>query len=135
MEREIRQEDVSSDLIIVDFYFSEITFKNERIFGDSAVKISYSLDNQKLENGNVKVEVTTKVAGEGQGIFLQLKAVGIFDATAVVESDKKEFMEQIATVTAMMPYIRTQVTLLTTQPGLSQLILPPVNVYKLVDIK
>ncbi len=135
MEREIRQEDVSSDLIIVDFYFSEITFKNERIFGDSAVKISYSLDNQKLENGNVKVEVTTKVAGEGQGIFLQLTAVGIFDATAVVESDKKEFMEQIATVTAMMPYIRTQVTLLTTQPGLSQLILPPVNVYKLVDKK
>ncbi len=133
MGQEVKQEEVTSDLKIVDFYFSEATFKNERLFGDSAVNISYAVNNQKLENGHIRVEITTKVEGEGQGIFLQLKAVGIFDATAVVDNANKEFMEQIATVTAMIPFIRSQVALLTTQPGISQLILPPIDVYKLID--
>ncbi len=133
MEKTVRQEEVKSDLKIVDFYFSEITFKNERLFGDSSVSISYAVDNNRLDDGNTRVEVTTTVDGKEQGIFLRVKAVGIFDATVFDDPAQREFMENIATVTAMMPYIRTQVTLLTTQPGISQLILPPIDVYKLIE--
>lgn len=133
MGKEIKQEEVNSELKIVDFYFSEVEFRNSRLFGDSSVKISYAVDNKKMEDGNIRVEFTTKVIGEGQGIFLQLKAVGIFDVTTIADAENKEFIEKIATVTAMIPYIRSQVTLLTTQPGISQLILPPIDVYKLID--
>lgn len=135
MVKAIKQEEVTSDLKIIDFYFSDITFKNERLFGDSAVNISYAVDNKRLDDGNTRVELTTNVEGKTQGILLCVKAVGIFDATVFHEPAQREFMEQIATVTAMMPYIRTQITLLTTQPGISQLILPPIDVYKLVNQK
>lgn len=133
MTKTVKQEDVVSELKIVDFYFTEISFKNKRLYGDSKVQISYTVNGYRCDNGNVRVEVITTVNGEDQGIFLEIKAEGIFDTSSVQDVEKKKFMEEIATVTAMMPYIRSQVTLLTTQPGITQLILPPIDVYKLVE--
>lgn len=134
MEKTIKQEDVVSDLKMLDFYFSDVTFQNKRIIGNSLAKVSYHVDNLPNENGSRRVEVTVTIESEDCGIFMQVKAVGIFDATAIADDpEKKEFMEKIGPLTTMFPLIRTQIMLFTTQPGMSQLILPPIDAYKLVE--
>ena len=134
MKKSIKQEDVVSDLKMLDFYFSDITFNNKRIIANSLAKVSYNVENHPNEDGSRRVEVVVTVESEDCGIYLQVKAIGIFDATAIIgDPEKRDFMERIGPLTTMFPLIRTQIMLFTTQPGMSQLILPPIDAYKLVD--
>ena len=50
MKKSIKQEDVVSDLKMLDFYFSDITFNNKRIIANSLAKVSYNVENHPNED-------------------------------------------------------------------------------------
>lgn len=65
-------------------------------------------------------------------MYIDVSLVGVFD----IKADTAEQFQTLLhynTVAMMMPYIRSQITLLTAQPGLAPLVMPPIDVNKLVD--
>ena len=57
----------------------------------------------------------------------------IAEAHFTYEAETYEMEENIIknnTVAIMFPFIRSQVTLLTTQPGMTPIVLPPINTTK-----
>ena len=66
------------------------------------------------------------------GIVLTLETVGLFR----VEKVDKETYDQLIksnTVAIMFPYIRSQVSLLTTQPGIQPIMIPTMNINALIE--
>ncbi len=53
----------------------------------------------------------------------------------VLDNDLKKKLLTQNTVAIMMPYLRSQITLLTAQPGFQAIVLPPINVQSIVNDK
>jgi len=120
-----------------DIYFSEISFlQNKNMVGEVNLNIDYSLkyernfEDEKL----VRVAITTHITAENSQLELKLVTIGIFSIEdSSLTTENREILERINTVAIMFPYIRSQVALITAQPGLSPIQLPIINVNKLVD--
>ena len=67
---------------------------------------------------------------------LNLETVAFFKLDNQGEKIAEKTAEQILkknTVAIMFPFIRSQISLLTTQPGLIPIVMPPININALVD--
>lgn len=64
---------------------------------------------------------------------LEVSLRGIFSFNKEIDSnEKREFIKSNA-VAIMMPYIRSELTLLTSQPGVDPIVLPPFNVQAMLN--
>lgn len=127
--------ETKSKLEMQSFYFPEYSMK---FSGGSISKVSFSHKISYLPNGNdrnqIKVQILTTIVSEEKNLELSLTALGTFRLDGKDLSDKTA--EQILkknTVSIMFPFVRSQVSLLTTQPGLVPILLQPIDVNALVD--
>ena len=63
---------------------------------------------------------------------MRLRHVGMFQ----IDADDQKQLDSLArynTVAMMMPFIRSQIALLTSQPRMSPLVLPAIDIVKLID--
>lgn len=124
-----------SKLRMNDFYFSDIEF-NQKKEGHSQLKIAanHQIITEKdtdLENF-IRVNIVTEIKEENNKIYLRLKAVGDFEVDRKIDQDiEKTIVKNIVGI--MFPFIRSQVALITSQPGLSSIMLPIINVNDLVE--
>ncbi len=117
---------------IKDFYFSEFNFRNKRIFKPTKLKYLFDIKSSKEEEAYVKTVTLTVISQDG-GLKLKLVAVGKFTIDESETEDKKAYILKYNTIAFMMPYIRSQVTLLTSQPATTPFIMPPINIEDMVD--
>ena len=120
---------MQSELIMRDFYFSECSIiRNEKIKGE---KLNIDLKKEITEQQSNLFEVKLILTIDKPGEDMQLKVVA--NATFQMDNDDKELVKSIIqtnTVAIMFPFIRSQISLLTTQPGMSPIVLPPINTEK-----
>lgn len=96
-----------------------------------------------MENGDCKADLQRNITKTDEHEYdIELKllvnksdllVVVITKAHFVYEEETYEKEESIIktnTVAIMFPFIRSQVTLLTTQPGMTPIVLPPINTTK-----
>lgn len=96
-----------------------------------------------MENGDCKADLQRNITKTDEHEYdIELKllvnksdllVVVITKAHFVYEVETYEKEESIIktnTVAIMFPFIRSQVTLLTTQPGMTPIVLPPINTTK-----
>lgn len=84
---------------------------------------------KKIEDHAYDVELILTVTKE------DLKLLVVANAKFSYEADdysKEESIINANTIAIMFPFIRSQVSLLTTQPGMSPIMLPPINTAKLI---
>ena len=118
-----------------DLFFSEFSFAQKR---SSAIKkistnIAVSYATKVDDKNQVKVQIDLTITDEGEELSLFLRAIGYFKL--ILENEDNMLAEQILkknTVSIMLPYIRSQVSLLTTQPGLTPIMLQPIDVNELI---
>ena len=97
----------------------------------------------KVENGECKADLQRGIVQTGENEYdveLELTVQKSDLSVAIVakahfeyEAETYEMEESIVktnTVAIMFPFIRSQVTLLTTQPGMTPIVLPPINTRK-----
>lgn len=123
-------EKMKSDLIMRNLYFSQCSFSRALIIKDAKLKMSLSSEITKVSEHIYLVEVNF-IAKDGTQFDLSITANAEFE----YESDRKDanLEEKIIsqnTIAIMFPFIRSQVSLITTQPHLQPLIIPPINVSK-----
>lgn len=121
-------------LQMLDLYFSKFSFEQERGKDNaeysSSFNIEYSVNSQ--DDSKIRVIIDTSVQSKDNGIVLTLETVGLFR----IEKTDKENYEQLIkanTVAIMFPYIRSQVSLLTTQPGIQPIMIPAMNINAFIE--
>lgn len=121
---------MKSNLRMESFYFNECLIKRELKVSDGQYNVDLQRKIDKLQEHIYNIELTLTIKKDDLYLFIKATAKFIF------ESDSYEIEDKIIknnTTAIMFPFLRSQVSLLTTQPGMSPILLPPINATKLVD--
>lgn len=130
--------EITSNLKMKDIYFSEIHFKykKEKV-GQFPLNINFKID-YKRDNKNkhlITVIITTTIQDEINQLDLFVVCNGLFelnDSQSLTEKEKQQLLK-INIVAIMFPYIRSQISIITSQPGLSPIQIPIIDVNKLLN--
>ena len=125
-----------SKLKMDNLFFTNLSF--ERNNNEAERDMSFRIA-RKIETEGARHEVTVKVqlSDSGNNIRVNLIAVGIFsleDADNLSEETRNSITNR-NTVAIMFPYIRSQISLLTTQPDFPPIVLPAMNINALLDLQ
>ena len=121
---------------MLDLYFSKFDFKQERGTDskeyNTSFQIEYAINSE--DETKVRVVVDTTVTNEAQSIVLNIQTVGIFKIDNLdIDEATYEHLIKANTVAIIFPFIRSQISLLTTQPGMMPVMLPPININALIE--
>lgn len=92
------------------------------------MKIGKQVSTYEDESG-FEVELVASI-GQEDHFSLDITLVGDFTVEGGLTDSNKYLMDNAVAI--LFPYLRSQVTLLTTQPGMPPLLLPVINVSKLL---
>lgn len=128
------EQSIKSDLVLHKMVFDRLTFSRKGFKNDSPFSYTFTIKYGKTSND--KDVVTLILNGEKDGEYeVELSLTGFFSfnkESRLSESDKQKIME-VNTITLLMPYVRTELTILTSQPDIEPVILPPINIMKLLE--
>lgn len=119
-----------------ELYFSKYDFVQTREDNDTdyetSFQIEYAVNNQNASKFRIKINTTVK--NKTESVLLNLETIGVFTVDKEgVNDDIGDHLIKVNTVAIMFPFIRSQISLLTTQPGLEPILLPPININALMD--
>lgn len=116
-----------SNLKMDNFYFKDYSFRRDAIIKNGEYKVDLKKDIRKLDDHVFEVEVTTSIEKDDMNMILVANATFTFEAD---DYTSEESVIDANTVAIMFPFIRSQVTLMTSQPGMTPIVLPPINTRK-----
>lgn len=121
----------TSVLKMENLYFSGFEFSREESLGqysDDDVELGVA-ERAEFDEDILTVKLMLR-AVLADKFELKLEAVGKFKCSS--DDFKADIFEKNA-ISIMFPYIRSEITLLTSQPNFSPIIMPPINVNALFD--
>lgn len=133
----ILNDDIKSVLILDKIIVSEMSFKRSYEEIDSN-ELSINLENQisRIEaSNNYKVDLTIIIEEKMKKSFdLKLSISGFFSFKVDdLEDEIKQLLLKKNTLSILFPYLRAQISLITSQPGMEPIVLPPININALVE--
>ena len=125
-------------LQMLDLYFSKFDFiqDREKTEEDSEYNTSININYAKNSKDETKIKITidTMVKSKKESVLVNLQTVGMFSIeNGDLSENDYDHLIKANTVAIMFPYIRSQISLITTQPGIEPIMLPPINVNALVE--
>ena len=117
-------EEMKSNLQMKNLYFSRCTF--ERSDSLDKGEIEMTLAKRINKTGEHEYDVALKLNAGKADMQLEIVANAVFVYEADSYEDEQEIIEH-NTVAIMFPYVRSQATLMTSQPGMQPIIVPPIN--------
>lgn len=121
---------------MLDLYFSKYNFTHTRGAEDTEYNTSFKIE-YAINNGDetkVKVTIDAMVKNSSETINLELQTIGIFQIDRNdIDEETYEHLIKANTVAIIFPFIRSQVSLLTTQPGIMPVVIPPLNINALIS--
>ena len=118
-----------SFLVLKKMEIIESTFrkKDEAIDGlELGVQVERKLN--KISNEEFEVVLETTVSDENEAVFVNVKGRAIF----LTKQENKDILEK-NTIAIMFPYIRSYISIITTQPGMNPIVLPAMNIVAMVN--
>ena len=129
---------VESVLQLQELSFERLEFK--RIGPKNYNEIEYRLSVQigsDSDTGIYKTVLNLK-ANKKEEYEIEIAIQGLFlfssSGEEINESLKKDLIQKNS-VAIMMPYVRSQLTLLSSQPGVDPIVMPPLNINAMLDSK
>ncbi len=121
---------IESVLKLNNLYFNKIEFnRNEKI--SKKIQPEFDVKFDYIEEKRVKVALSCKVSSDGDfDLFVSL--IGDFSIAGEAETDFKQLLQKNTTA-ILFPYLRAEITLLTTQPNMPVINIPPININALLD--
>lgn len=119
-----------------DLYFSRFDFflsrEDQNADYNTSFKIEYAIG--KSDDSKIKVTIDTSITNKTNTLNLNLQTVALFSIEKEeVDNTLYEQLIKQNTVAIVFPFIRSQVSLLTTQPGIQPILIPPINVAALIE--
>lgn len=123
-------------LIMKDLYFSRFNYENKRDMHPSKidVKHKFSYFVEKNDENIINVVVDTIISNSNRTFKLELETKGIFEINPKnLDTVTKKFIMTKNTLAIMFPFIRSEISILTTQPGMIPILLQPINLNSLEE--
>ena len=125
--------DYPSVVTMERIYFDKLEFQREDVILSDELNVSFNKSIEKLPEETPKYRVTLQCTIEERShkslrIFVSM--VGIFECV----SENPALLDTLVnenTVAIMFPFLRTQVSLISTQPDMPPVILPAMNINSL----
>ena len=118
--------DMRSSLQMKDFYFSRFSFARDKVIKDGELNVDLQKNIISKGDHEYNIILTTTIEKDDMNIELVAEAQFLYES-----DDYSKEVINTNTVAIMFPFIRSQVTLLTSQPGMVPIILPAINTHKL----
>ena len=113
-----------SDLRMDWFYFDQCSVKRGQNIADGQYQMDLNRQINKVEAHSY--ELTLVFSIEKEDLSIRVSAKAKFTYLSDDCTNERTIIEK-NTVAIMFPFIRSEVTLLTSQPGMTPIVLPPVN--------
>ena len=120
--------DMRSNLQMKDFYFSRFSFARDKVIKDGELNVDLQKNIISKGDHEYNIILTTTIEKDDMNIELVAEAQFLYESD---DYSREESIINTNTVAIMFPFIRSQVTLLTSQPGMIPIILPAINTKKL----
>ena len=118
-------------------FFNEISFVREGVDRKEDSHFDFDLETTVSTNPEGdSYKVNLKMIGSKEDEYkLVISLIGIFSFVSTENLDDKLKIDLISknTVSIMMPYLRSQVSLITAQPGVECVVLPPFNINNMIN--
>lgn len=82
----------------------------------------------KLDQEQYEVFLSTTVSDVNETIYVNVKGRSIFST----KQENKDLLEK-NTIAIMFPYIRSYISSITTQPGITPIVLPAMNIVAMIN--
>ena len=130
------QSKILSSLQLQKMVFDKIEFNRTGFKNENNPKFNIESNfMQSTDDHNLfKVELVMKCLKEDEYNF-EIKLVGYFSFSSDGELDEgdKDILISRNSVAILMPYMRSQISLLTAQPEMDCIVLPPFNINEMID--
>ena len=126
--------DSKSALELVQLYVDKFSFHRTAKISSSETEMLITTGIKDLPGNTHEVQLAAKFNDENGDLSLEISIVGIFKFD--VELEDTEFKRQIIeknTIAIMFPFLRSQTTLLTTQPDLTPFVIPILNINNFIE--
>ncbi len=119
---------IESSLKMENLFFSKCSFERKQKIADGEYNANFERNITNLGNHNYNVEAELTISKADFKLFLKAEAMFLYEAD---DYEREESIVNNNTIAIMFPFIRSQVSLMTTQPGMMPIVLPPINTAKL----
>jgi len=125
---------VNSVLSLDKLVFDKIEFKRSGMKNDNEIEFNLQVLINKKQSEEI-YRVTLILTGNKEkeyALEIALSGYFSFDTSEELDAEMKNTMINQNAVAILMPYVRSQVSLLTAQPEVECVVLPPFNIVKMM---
>lgn len=90
------------------------------------IRVEHSLN--KVSDETFEVVLITTISDEDEKVFVNVKGRAIFNTN----QENMDILEK-NTIAIMFPYIRSYISIITTQPGMNPIVLPAMNIMAMIN--
>lgn len=125
-------ENVLSDLVLETLVFDKISFTRLGLKNDNNVDSKFSVRISFQENGVYRVTIGL-VSEKEEEYKLEISLSGFFTFKNDIKDELKNELLRSNAVAILLPYLRSEATLITSQPETDSLILPIFDINKILE--
>ncbi|MCI9189865.1 MAG: preprotein translocase subunit SecB [Lachnospiraceae bacterium] len=118
-----------SPLILEKIEITESTFRKKDFSLDElelGVRVEHSVEN--IGEDEYEIVLNTTVSDENENVYVNVRGKAIFRT-----QQKNMDMLEKNTIAIIFPYIRSYISIITTQPGMPPIVLPAMNIIAMVN--
>ncbi len=118
-----------SPLVLDKIEITESTFRKKDILLEGVelgVHVEHNVTN--IDEEEYEVILITTVSDKNENIYVNVKGKAIFHT-----QQKNMDMLEKNTIAIMFPYIRSYISIITTQPGMAPIVLPAMNIIAMIN--
>lgn len=123
-----------STLIAKKIFIEKMSFQRNNCSKD-IIRMTESRIGKEIEDlgdDRYKCSIMLELNDEDKEAELEIIVSGLFEFETQMDQNMKNVIVTKNTMAILFPYLRTQVTLMTAQPDIQTVVLPPININSLL---
>jgi preprotein translocase subunit SecB len=124
-------DEIKSVLELCSLKFEKLSCSSETELEENDFFVKYEVEDRLLPE--FQVRLTAGLKDMSRMLNLECVLVGNFKIDNSLPEEVYDILINKNAVAIMFPYIRSQITLLTSQPEMKPIVIPPININKLAE--
>lgn len=121
--------DYESPLVLEKIEITESTFRKKDVsLEELELKVCVEHNVKNIGEDRYEIKLGTSVSDENENIYVNVKGKAIFRT----QQKNRDILEK-NTLAIMFPYIRSYISIITTQPGMAPIVLPAMNIIAMIN--
>lgn len=126
--------DINSSLILNKIVFDKIEFERQGFQNENEISFEVEVQIGVNKENMYKVTLVLKGTKEAEYDFvISLSGFFTFETSGDLTENQKQSLINTNAVAILMPYLRSEVSLLTAQPNMDCVVLPVFNINKMLE--